>query len=256
MDTNQEIRNAITNTQNRVQILGLLRDLSSALDLIEIPHELKLSDRIYLCIHMGQDGTVAGPSPAELARPAARDEPEPASEPKPVAEEPEPAPEREPAPAPELKSGAWSDAEIDEMIALRLEGKSAAEIAPLIGRELKAVNNKLYRVKARIEAAEGEAEPIPGPEPTGAADRVPLADQGVHAHLDDIGSDATWTPELDLEMCELLVSGEKAGNVAAILEVDKDHVIARWKRLCPNTHIDEQTRLLKALRIRAGKEAA
>lgn len=86
----------------------------------------------------------------------------------------------EPAPKPakrklKPKTGPWSDREVDELIALRLEGKTAIEIAPLIDRDVKAVANKLYRIKGQIATAESEAQAPPEDAPSSEPQPEPTA---------------------------------------------------------------------------------
>lgn len=90
---------------------------------------------------------------------------------------------------------------------------------------------------------------------TGATD-VPLAERRVETMLNALGYVAPWDAGLDLEMVDLLVSGSSAAQAAQILEIKKNHLVDRWKRLLPEPTIENQQTLLTVLRRRAKQKEA
>lgn len=88
--------------------------------------------------------------------------------------------------------------------------------------------------------------PIVAPEP--AAEAASYSDKAVLIRLRNLGHVDPWSPELDVELVELLLTGTKVGAAAEILEIPKDECVARFKRLCPDGGIDAQRQVLRLLK--------
>lgn len=167
---------------------------------------------------------------------------------------PEPQPQPEPDPeGPVLVTGPVSDEERDLIVAMSVDGMGAKEIADRLDRPVGTINVMRRHLKARIDAAAGEATAAPDaaqPSPLSAAERA------IDAHLESIGYPQDWSAASDLALCEALARGDGAMGAADELGRGKPEVIARWKAI--NLHpgnIDHQARLARVLRHRAGRGA-
>ena len=175
--------------------------------------------------------------------------------------DPEPVPEvpLDPCVAAPLKSGPWSDAEMQELKGLLAQGCEAWQIAASLHRSVQGVGamiGRLNRAGRPAEVAPVAPEPEPEPEPEPRPAPPPEAERfdvrALRTRLDQLGFPLPWTPAKDLKLAETIAAGDGVGNAAALLRIQRDKCLLRWNQLCPEKGIDQQTMLLDELRRRAG----
>lgn len=164
------------------------------------------------------------------------------------------------SPTGQYKVGPWSVLEIEAAKHILRADGSERDVAVKVGRELNAVSVACKKFRREIAREDAErmtkAEPVTKSPPVPVSKDVPFEERQVEAHLNSLGYVEPWDPDLDLEMAVLIASGTKAAHVADIFELTKTQVIDRWKHLCPVVTIENQKRLLSALRRRAGQKVA
>lgn len=164
----------------------------------------------------------------------------------------------------------WTEEELESIRRVIRTGGSARDAERLIeGRTKSAVHTRYYNLKKAMKAGgtldspSKPPEPKPDPEPVPCEAQVteqakpfsnealPYSDKAIIARLRHLGHVEPWTPALDVELVDLLLTGTKSGAAAEILEISKDDVVARFKRLCPDTNPDAQRQVLRILKANA-----
>ncbi|GGF73513.1 hypothetical protein SAMN05216376_111145 [Mameliella alba] len=198
--------------------------------------------------------------------------PAPAPEPGPVPDgDPVPAPAPEPGPSAAPKTGDWTEDEDRELLALDAQGHPVkAVIAPRLGRSWQAVGLRLKKLKEeRAEAPAPDTDPVPEPTPepepapapapcsvaTGRyalnLDALPTArEKAAERRLRAIGYPSPFTPSSDLKLVEALGAGSSMDAAARSTGLSPAQARGRWKALLPEVTLENQTALLKILKLR------
>jgi hypothetical protein len=190
-----------------------------------------------------------------------------------------------------LRSGTYSPQEQMEFDRLAAQGAASGEIARRLNRAANPVSVKLakWRKAQRAEDADAPAPEVPDEDPDEAempaalevaarqeiAVTRPVSPVALPAavprgsgaswysgmtgaryliamYLNDLRPDPVFDCQADLALVEALARGEKAGHVAALFEVPKDDLLARWRLLNTDAgSIEHQKNLLDVLRVRA-----
>lgn len=176
-------------------------------------------------------------------------------------------------------SKRWTASEDATLIGQKLAGAKPLEIAELLGRDVKSVQNRIFRLRKKGQLDQGQPQntaPSPSipnspkavsaPPPAVAGDVPPPSSPApafgetndplrrVRLHLNDC-ADEGWTDREDLQLIEALSKGCKLDEVAALLRKNPVDVRARFLRLCPEPSVEVQARLIKVLLQRVRGEA-
>ncbi len=132
--------------------------------------------------------------------------------------------------------------EADRVMAWLAQGVGRAEIAERTGRKPQQISQFRHYHRDRIDALS-----------VAPADGLNGTERRINQRIEALGYPEPWTPDLDLKMVEQMVRGTGLGGTAALLKLDREVVLARWKQLLPEVTIETQKQLAAVLRWRVAQ---
>lgn len=145
------------------------------------------------------------------------------------------------------KTGSWTAQEDARLLQLKRDGKTNSQVADLLGRTARAIDNRLSRLRKSkaAPAAAPDAAPIAAAPPQGWKAK---AQRLACLRLEVLGWSGGWTPHLDLALIEGLTRGDKLRDVAEAIGMGREDARVRFAALVPEPSMEAQAAMIAVLK--------